>query len=163
MAERVKQYNDSCQDDVAYTIDERRSNFLWKTAISATSAGDLIEKLNGEIMFSKKSKQAIIRFVFAGEGVQWCGMGRELLASCPVFRSAMERIEAKLTSIGAPFDSIGGFPNSSTANFSAVILLIFPLVDEIMRDPKGSQIGFALCSQPIYAAVQIALVDLLRS
>ena len=42
-------------------------------------------------------------------------------------------------------------------------MLTFLLVDEITRDPKGSQIGLALYSQPICTAVQIALVDLLRS
>ena len=163
LEERVKQSDDLSLDDIAYTLNERRSKFLWKAAISATSAGELIEKLNGEIMFSKDSKKPTIGFAFTGQGAQWCGMGRELLASYPVFRSAMERIGAKLTSIGAPFDLIGEFPGSSTANSCAVLLLTFPLVDEITRDPKGSQIGLALYSQPICTAVQIALVDLLRS
>ena len=163
LEERVKQCDDRFLDDLAYTLDERRSNFPWKAAISATSAGDLIEKLNSENVFSKDSKKPTIGFVFTGQGAQWCGMGRELLAPYPVFRSAMERIGAKLTSIGAPFDLIGEFPDSPTASSGSVVLLTFPLVDEITRDPKGSQIGLALYSQPICTAVQIALVDLFRS
>ena len=163
LEERAKQSDDRFLDDLAYTLDERRSNFLWKAAISATSIGDLIEKLNAELVFSKGSKKPTIGFVFTGQGAQWCGMGRELLASYPVFRGAMERIGAKLTSIGAPFDLLGESPDLSTADFGSVVLLTFLLVDEITRDPKGSQIGLALYSQPICTAVQIALVDLLRS
>ncbi len=163
LEEREKQFDDRFFDDLAYTLNERRSKFLWKAAISATSVGDLIEKLNGEITFSRDSKKPIIGFVFTGQGAQWCGMGRELLASYPVFRSVMEKIGAKLTSIGAPFDLIGESPDPSIANFGLVVLLTFLLVDETTRDPKGSQIGLALYSQPICTAVQIALVDLLRS
>ena len=163
LEERDKRADGRFLDDLAYTLDERRSNFLWKTAILAISASDLVEKLNGDIKFCKDSKKPIIGFVFTGQGAQWCGMGRELLAFYPVFRSAMERIGAKLTSIGAPFDLIGKFAVISTINTSPAILLTFVLVDEITRDPKGSQIGLALYSQPICTAVQIALVDLLRS
>ena len=163
LEERGKQSDDSFLDDLAYTLDERRSKFLWKVAISATSTGDLIEKLNAEIRFSKDSKKPTIGFVFTGQGAQWCGMGRELLASYPVFQSAMERIGAKLTSIGAPFDLIGESPGCSTVNSSSVNLLTFLLIDEITRDSKDSQIGLALYSQPICTAVQIALVDLLHS
>ncbi|KAL6715297.1 hypothetical protein ACLMJK_007562 [Lecanora helva] len=139
--QRVQQCDDCFLDDLAYTLDERRSSFNWKAAIPATSADDLIEKLNGDIVFSKSSKRPNIAFVFTGQGAQWCGMGRELLASYPLFRGTMKRIGAQLKSIGAPFD----------------------LIDEITRDPKSSQIGLALYSQPICTAVQIALVDLLHS
>ena len=163
LEERAEQSDDRLLDDLAYTLDERRSKFLWKAAISATSVGDLIEKLNAEIIFSKYSKKPTIGFVFTGQGAQWCGMGRELLASYPVFRDTMERIGAKLKSIGAPFDLLGESPDLSTADLGSAILLTFLLVDEITRDPKGSQIGLALYSQPICTALQIALVDLLRS
>lgn len=163
LEDRAKHCDDRFLDDLAYTLNERRSNFLWKTAISATSVGDLVEKLGADIKFSKGAKKPTIGFVFTGQGAQWCGMGRELLAYYPVFQIAIERIGAKLTSIGAPFDLLGKSPESSIASFGSVVLLIFLLVDEITRDPKGSQIGLALYSQPICTAVQIALIDLLRS
>ena len=163
LEERAKQSDDRFLDDLAYTLDERRSNFLWKAAISATSIGDLIERLGAEIVFSKESKKPTIGFLFTGQGAQWCGMGRELLASYPVFRGAMERIGAKLRSIGAPFDLLGESPALITFDFRSALLLTFLLVDEITRDPKDSQIGLALYSQPICTAVQIGLVDLLRS
>ena len=104
---RVEQSDSNLLDDLAYTLGERRSNFLWKAAISATSANDIIEKLNGEVEFFMSSKKPIIGFVFTGQGAQWCGMGRELLGSYPVFRRTMERIGAQMTSIGAPFNLLG--------------------------------------------------------
>ena len=107
LEERAKKCDNRFLDDFAYTLNERRSKFLWKLAISAISIDDLIEKLKGEMMFSKGSKKPIVGFVFTGQGAQWCGMGRELLASYPVFRGAIEKIGVKLTSIGAPFNLLG--------------------------------------------------------
>ena len=107
LEERIGYANGRFMDDLAYTLNERRTNFMWKTVVSAQSAGELIRKLGSEINFSKTSNRPTIGYIFTGQGAQWCGMGRELLEMYPIFRNTMEEIGAKLTSIGAPFDLTG--------------------------------------------------------
>ena len=39
-------------------------------------------------------KRSKVVFVYTGMGPQWWGMGRELLQEEPIYRAAMERIDA---------------------------------------------------------------------
>nr|QTE76000.1 ScyPKS [Scytalidium album] len=133
--------DDNYLDNLAYTLGERRTEFIWKAAVPASSKSDLSKALSGDIKFSKSNKKPTLGFVFTGQGAQWCGMGKELLEAYPVFRKTINKIGSYLTSLGAPFD----------------------VADELTKDPKISQIGLALYSQPLCSAVQIALVDLLAS
>nr|ASK38717.1 polyketide synthase [Paecilomyces divaricatus] len=126
--------------DLAYTLGERRSPFLWKTAMPASSVSSLVEGLKTRAKVSRaEKKKPTLGFIFTGQGAQWCGMGRELLAAYPVFASSVDAIATYLKSLGAPFD----------------------VREELVRDPKDSKINQPLYSQPICTAVQIALVDLL--
>ncbi|MEE1781448.1 acyltransferase domain-containing protein, partial [Streptomyces sp. SP17BM10] len=45
---------------------------------------------------SAESDDADVVFVFPGQGTQWAGMGRELLTTSPVFRTAIEEIDATM-------------------------------------------------------------------
>ena len=107
LEERLEDADSDLLDNLAYTLGEKRSRFLWKAAISANSTSDLIDKLRSDVTFSKNSKKPVIGFAFTGQGAQWCGMGRELLAAYPIFRNCIDQMGAKLTSIGAPFDLKG--------------------------------------------------------
>ena len=107
LGERIERANGRFMDNLAYTLNERRTSFMWKAAVSARSAGELIKKLGSETSFSKTLNRPTISYIFTGQGAQWCGMGCELLEPYPIFRNTIEEIGAKLTSIGAPFDLIG--------------------------------------------------------
>ncbi|KAJ5021191.1 hypothetical protein J3E71DRAFT_186571 [Bipolaris maydis] len=128
-------------DDLAFTLNERRTKFIWKAAVVAASPKELIDALSKPIKFSRSIKSATLGFVFTGQGAQWCGMAKELLEVYPVFKTTIRRIGKYLHSIGAPFD----------------------VEEEIKMDPKVSKINKALYSQPMCSAVQIALVELLAS
>lgn len=145
LAEYLEEKGDAADDefmnDLAYTLGNRRTNFMWKAAVPGTTAANLAEVLKDGVKFSRATKKPTVGFVFTGQGAQWCGMGKELLGVYPVFDATIDKVGAHLKSLGAPFD----------------------LIEEMTRDPKGSKINEALYSQPICSAVQIALVDLLTS
>ncbi|NUP51489.1 MAG: type I polyketide synthase [Catenulispora sp.] len=81
-----------------------------------------------------------LAFVYTGMGPQWWGMGRQLLETNPVFRSAVERCDAAL---------------SRLADWS--------LMDELRADEAHSRMAQTAVSQPANFALQIALTELWAS
>ncbi|KAF6832303.1 polyketide synthase [Colletotrichum plurivorum] len=73
-------------------------------------------------------------FVFNGQGAQWYAMGRELIHRYDVFRASIEQMGVHIREMGATWS----------------------LMDELLRDEDNSNVQN-------FDAVQIALVDLLRS
>ncbi|HWO22149.1 MAG TPA: SDR family NAD(P)-dependent oxidoreductase, partial [Kofleriaceae bacterium] len=81
-----------------------------------------------------------VAFVFSPLGSPWAGMGRQLLASDPVFRASMLRIDRAL----AP-------------------LLGRSIVEELVRPALAARRGDAVLVQPLLFAVQTALAETLRA
>jgi acyl transferase domain-containing protein len=104
---RASEVDDHYLNELAYTLDERRTNFPWKAAVPSQSVTDLIKALRTDVKPTRAGKKPTLGFVFTGQGAQWCGMGKELLDAYPVFRETIDKIGAYLTSIGAPFDVKG--------------------------------------------------------
>lgn len=95
-------------DDLAFTLNERRTVFPWKTAVSASSIDELVSLLKDEnVEFSKSSKPPTVAFIFTGQGAQWNAMGRQLIAAYPVYRKSIEQSSRHLRAIGAPWDLLG--------------------------------------------------------
>ncbi|WP_167768707.1 type I polyketide synthase [Nocardia sp. CS682] len=81
-----------------------------------------------------------IAFVFSGQGPQWWGMARELLATDAVFRQTVERVDAEL---------------SKHADWS--------VIEELGRDEADSRIGETFIAQPAVFAVQLGLAAVWQS
>ncbi|CAI7660617.1 unnamed protein product [Penicillium glandicola] len=128
-------------DDLAFTVNERRSVFPWKAAV----VGDTMASLAASFSQSVKARSAVrkptLGFVFTGQGAQWAGMGKELLQAYPVFKMSISGIDRYLKDIGAPFT----------------------VEEEITKPPKDSDLNHPSLSQTVCTALQIALVDLLHS
>lgn len=90
-------------DDVAYTLNERRSRFMWKTAVTGSSVQDLAGSLTSDSKPRIFLKKPTLAFVFTGQGAQWPGMGKELLEAFPVFLDSVSKFDSLLADIGAPF------------------------------------------------------------
>jgi acyl transferase domain-containing protein/NADPH:quinone reductase-like Zn-dependent oxidoreductase len=127
--------------NVAYTL-QRKSLLRWRLAIPASTSFELIEAINtSKYNPGKESDPVNIGFIFTGQGAQWYGMGRELYARYPVYAAAIDRADNCLKGLGSPWS----------------------LLEELKKDADKTKVSEAHISQPSCTAVQIGLVDLLRS
>ncbi|PSR80251.1 hypothetical protein BD289DRAFT_441070 [Coniella lustricola] len=137
----IRDQQHSYFESLTWTLAHRRTAFDHRSFIIADSMKGLQSGLeNGLAHFRRQ--QGLMQgtaFVFTGQGAQWAGMGKELLAF-PVFSNSIERSNDCLCSMGCAWD----------------------LRAELSR-PTDSSIDQPAYSQPICTAVQVGLVELLRS
>lgn len=132
----------SYQNNLAFTLGERRSRFPWVAATSASSLSELIRLIdNGKMKPRRKNDHLKLGFVFTGQGAQWWAMGRELISAYPVFRETLQLAEGYLREFGATYS----------------------LMEELYQGEKTTRVNEAALGQPVCVAVQIALVRLLES
>jgi acyl transferase domain-containing protein/NADPH:quinone reductase-like Zn-dependent oxidoreductase len=142
LEQRPAVFQNDLMSNIAYTLGQRRSLMQWRVAISTTSSIDLIQALNsGKVLPSRETEPPRIGFIFTGQGAQWNAMGRELYEYYPIFSSTLAACDKFLESLGAPFS----------------------LIEELHKDAGTSLINEAYISQPACTAIQLALVDLLRT
>lgn len=126
--------------DIAYTAGARRTHHEYRFGVVAQTREEFADKLR-QLARQKVAAPAAstpkIVFVFPGQGSQWVGMGRQLLAEEPVFREAIEACEPLI---------------HKEAGFSIVAQL----------DATNEQISIAVI-QPLLFAIEIALASLWRS
>lgn len=128
----------------AYTLNCRRSLYDWRYFVLADSVASLTSRLNNvdETSFTRVSKsRALICFVFGGQGAQWPGMGRDLCVFSIFENSIRQASTYMMNHLGCAFD----------------------VFEEIRRDAATSNLNKPEISQPATTAIQVALVDLLRS
>jgi acyl transferase domain-containing protein/NADPH:quinone reductase-like Zn-dependent oxidoreductase/NAD(P)-dependent dehydrogenase (short-subunit alcohol dehydrogenase family)/acyl carrier protein len=93
-------------DDLCLTAATRRSHLEHRLGIVASSRAELSERLQQFLAGAPGPGSAVgertsgtrppVVFIFPGQGSQWTGMGRQLLAQEPVFRTALEECEEAL-------------------------------------------------------------------
>ncbi len=136
--------------DIAYTAGARRTHHEHRLGVVASSAAQVAEALAA--FEQGRSHPAVVSgraagverprvvFVFPGQGSQWCGMGRELLASEPVFAEALRACDA----------AIGKFAGWS-------------LLEQLGRDDRWLEEQRLDVVQPALFAIEVALAALWRS
>ncbi|KAI3400337.1 hypothetical protein diail_3354 [Diaporthe ilicicola] len=119
---------------LAYTLSEKRSRHSWKSFAVASSVKQLTESLEkGHHRPVRSSQVSRIGFIFTGQGAQWFGMGKELLAY-PVFQQSISAAEEYLKKLGCQWS----------------------LRDELLQTEQLTRINEPALSQPICTALQAA-------
>lgn len=136
----LTRYAPSFAQDYSFTMN-RRSQFGWRGSLIAGHASELIEKLENVKTKVLRARGPIsIAYVFTGQGAQYPTMSRELFIYS-VFRESMTQASQFFASLGATWS----------------------LLTELSLNDEQSNVNQPWLSQPACTAVQMALVDLLRS
>ncbi len=135
--------------DFCYSASVRRSHHEYRLAIVGRTRNELIQALDAflrkessaQVATGRKSApQPGLVFVFPGQGGQWMGMARQLLACEPVFRAAIERCEQAIQ----PYTD-------------------WSLLEQLNADADHSRLTEIDVIQPTLFAIQVALVELWRA
>jgi acyl transferase domain-containing protein/acyl carrier protein len=107
---RLSQLDDAASlAELAYTAGARRSHHDYRLAVVGSSRSELLEALqrllhesgssgdSGGVLFARSQPAPLqVVFVFPGQGSQWLGMGRSLLAEEPSFHAALSACDAAI-------------------------------------------------------------------
>ncbi|KAM3425607.1 hypothetical protein BST61_g7554 [Cercospora zeina] len=129
-------------NNMCFTLSERRKRFSHITACSGSSAETLSHELRRSNSHSDYAAQKPrIGFVFNVQGAQWWAMGRGLIDAYPVFFESLKNAATVSKRFGASWD----------------------LLEELRAGEKASRVNEPEMSLCLCTALQLALVDLLRS
>lgn len=134
--------------DLLHTASQRRSHHEQRLAITGRTTTEFVAHLDAFLADEKRAGIEVGRapaqppqlvFVFSGMGPQWWGMGRQLLATEPVFRAALEECDAYFTQLAG-----------------------WSLLAEFQVDEVASRMHETEVAQPANFALQVALHALWR-
>jgi acyl transferase domain-containing protein len=126
---------------LAYTLGSRRSTFDHRTFVVSRSITNLHDQLQGRLPAVRRTaKNSNVFFIFTGQGAQWATMGQELVDH-HAYRRSLEVSQAILELLGCEWS----------------------LQRELFASKMESRIDSPDFSQPLCTALQIALVELLRT
>ncbi len=133
--------------DLVFSASTRRTHHSHRLAVAGRTRDEIVEALARHHVehdlaprSTASSNRPRVVFVFPGQGSQWIGMGRQLLAEEPAFRVALEACDEAI---------------QREASFS--------VLEQIAADEAGSRLGEIDVVQPVLFAVEVALAALWRS
>lgn len=128
-------------NSLAYTLSSRRSVLPWKDFVVAQSMTDAVTALDSRNAPLRSASKPRVACIFTGQGAQWAGMGKELLAY-DIFKQSVTAADDYLRSeLGCQWSVLAAMGGEEGA----------------------SEFHLAKFSQPMCTILQIALVELLHS
>ncbi|MEV2277435.1 amino acid adenylation domain-containing protein [Nocardiopsis sp. NPDC049922] len=136
--------------DVGHTLAHRREHLESRLSVVYSSRDSLVEALDARARGESHPRAVEERvlegadrrlvWVFTGMGPQWWAMGRQLFATEPVYRAAVERCDREIARLTG-----------------------WSLVEETSADEDASRMDQTWLAQPANFAVQVGLAALWRS
>ncbi|KAI4141216.1 MAG: hypothetical protein L6R39_005464, partial [Caloplaca ligustica] len=152
----IEQNLSVCLNDMAWTLQNRRSEFPVKAHFSGPSREELLSQMEGALVKANKSppgavghrspgrpSKARIFGVFTGQGAQWANMGRDLILASSMARDTIIHLE----------DCLKGLPDGPS----------WSLMQELTDKDRPSRLDEAELAQPISTAVQVMVINILQS
>ncbi|TLD33707.1 hypothetical protein PspLS_00245 [Pyricularia sp. CBS 133598] len=145
---------------LAWTTQKRRTRLPYGIPFIGSSRASLVRQMRtaekafrdggqmGKLPPSPASGQRELLGIFTGQGAQWATMGAKLMDASPVFAQTIALLEDILS------DTMADGETDAPA---------WSLSEELRAPAGSSRIGEAEYAQPLSTAVQIALINLLRS
>lgn len=152
----LEQSDDMSLRDLSWTLNTRRSVLPVRLSVSASTLHDLIQKLkrthriSASMTMSRhesldQSKLPKMLGIFTGQGAQWVSMGRDLLENCAFARQRLAELQKSLDTL----------PVEHAPTWR--------MIEELCKASALSNMGQSEISQPLCTALQIIIVDLLKS
>lgn len=123
----------------AHTLN-KRTRFLWRSFVIGSTIAEVVSSLKSPPRKLRLKNTPFLGFVFTGQGAQWYAMGRELF-EYPVFKESLRCADKYYKSLGATWS----------------------LMEEMARSSKDTSVDQPWLAHPACTALQMAIVDLLRS
>ncbi|KAJ9366241.1 hypothetical protein DTO282E5_9065 [Paecilomyces variotii] len=131
--------------DLCYTLANRRSNLSKKGYVLASpreAKNQLVTE--GTLVTAKRPiPKYELGFIFTGQGAQWPEMGKELLKKSPIYKVTIDYLDHILQNL----------PDAPTWSIKSML----------MEPASSSKVAEAQYSQPLCTAVQIGIVEILRT
>ncbi|MHB8473445.1 MAG: SDR family NAD(P)-dependent oxidoreductase [Gammaproteobacteria bacterium] len=146
-AELIKQQPDAFYD-IAYAAAYRRNRMEKRLALTngdpAETAEQLVAFSQGGAVARLVLEDALaqpggVAFIYSGNGAQWLGMGRRLMAESPRFSELISELDTRICAVAS-----------------------FSIIDELRADAEKSRLDDTAVAQPLLFAIQVALTTLLR-
>lgn len=125
---------------LAYTAATRRTVFPWKSFTVCSTPEAIVDGISKPAPPMRSSQVTNIGFIFTGQGAQYSEMGQELMVY-NTYSKSIYAADKYLRSLGCPWS----------------------LIQVLYGKDKLSSVHDTEFSQPLCTALQIALVDLLRT
>jgi len=133
--------------DLSHSMSSKRSMHRYRSFAIGSDSESILKDLTEPKPIAKWTKaleeKPKIGFVFTGQGAQWHAMGRQLIEQSQLFRKTLERCDAILQRL----------PDSPD----------WSCVGELLKSAEDSRLSQSRFSQPLCAALQLGIVDLLTA
>lgn len=135
--------------DIAYSASLRRERLEKRLAVEAadarTIAGQLAAFAKGEpapglVLEDRLAEPGSVAFIYSGNGAQWQGMGRQLMAESPAFADIMSRLDVSIREMSG-----------------------ISIIEELHSDADHSGLNDTAVAIPLLFAIQVGLTTLLRA
>ncbi|OJZ92392.1 hypothetical protein ASPFODRAFT_202182 [Aspergillus luchuensis CBS 106.47] len=129
--------------DLAYTLNCHRTHFSHRAFTVALEGHEVENFSKPAFEFDVAEDPGPIAFVFTGQGAQWVGMGKDAMHNLPVFRTTIKYLDQYMRTLQPPVE--------------------WTIEEALLGNIDRDHIAEPDIAQPLCTAVQIAIVDQIRT